>query len=160
MQGDYDNTVYTDSVITYTFDMVASPNGYDITKIATYMGWVPVGNGRSNQGYQVDLTFADDTTDTLIAQATFEENDPACYWTQVIHTNSGGGIMDNGNDVIATGVKSVTFRNFDAARASGPVMVRELDIFGTATVIPEPSTIILLVTGIFGLLAYAWRKRK
>lgn len=27
-------------------------------------------------------------------------------------------------------------------------------------VVPEPSTIALLITGLFGLLAYAWRKRK
>jgi hypothetical protein len=33
-----------------------------------------------------------------------------------------------------------------------------VDSFGITT--PEPSTIILLTTGLFGLLAYAWRKRK
>jgi len=27
-------------------------------------------------------------------------------------------------------------------------------------VVPEPSTIALLASGLFGLLAYAWRKRK
>ena len=31
--------------------------------------------------------------------------------------------------------------------------------FSTAA-IPEPSTIMLIVTGLVGLLAYAWRKRK
>lgn len=34
-----------------------------------------------------------------------------------------------------------------------------VDNFSVGT-IPEPSTITLLVTGLFGLLAYAWRKRK
>ena len=30
----------------------------------------------------------------------------------------------------------------------------------TAYVVPEPNTLVLLVVGLFGLLAYAWRKRK
>jgi hypothetical protein len=31
---------------------------------------------------------------------------------------------------------------------------------GTAVATPEPGTVTLLATGLFGLLAYAWRKRK
>ena len=31
---------------------------------------------------------------------------------------------------------------------------------GANTLIPEPATIVLLITGLIGLLAYAWRKRK
>ena len=38
-------------------------------------------------------------------------------------------------------------------------LIAGLKIEGTSN-IPEPCTIILLVTGLFGLLAYAWRKRK
>ena len=30
----------------------------------------------------------------------------------------------------------------------------------TVTATPEPSVMALLVTGLFGLLAYAWRKRR
>ncbi|MCX5653889.1 MAG: PEP-CTERM sorting domain-containing protein, partial [Planctomycetota bacterium] len=30
----------------------------------------------------------------------------------------------------------------------------------TVDVVPEPGTLLLLVTGLLGLLAYAWRKRK
>jgi hypothetical protein len=34
-------------------------------------------------------------------------------------------------------------------------------MFGlAASTIPEPSTALLLVSGVIGLLAYAWRKRK
>lgn len=157
-QGDFDNTVFSDATITYTLNTAAAPNGYDINRLETYMGWVTGANGRSNQGYRVDLTFVDNSTATLIAKATFEPNDPACYWTQVVHSDSAGGILDNGNGVVAKGVKAITFADFDAANAVGPVMVREIDVFGTASM-PEPGTIALLITGILGLLAYAWRRR-
>jgi hypothetical protein len=30
----------------------------------------------------------------------------------------------------------------------------------SASIVPEPGTLILLVTGLLGLLGYAWRKRK
>jgi hypothetical protein len=33
-------------------------------------------------------------------------------------------------------------------------------VTGTVTATPEPSTVALIGTGLFGLLAYAWRKRK
>ncbi len=32
--------------------------------------------------------------------------------------------------------------------------------YGTSRVTPEPSTLVLLATGLLGLLAYAWRKRR
>ena len=32
--------------------------------------------------------------------------------------------------------------------------------FDVSTTVPEPSVIVLLATGLLGLLAYAWRKRK
>jgi hypothetical protein len=35
-----------------------------------------------------------------------------------------------------------------------------LVVTGTVTATPEPSAIVLIGTGLFGLLAYAWRKRK
>jgi hypothetical protein len=157
-QGDFDNTFYPGSSITYTFNTTAAPKGYDITRLETYMGWDTASNGRSNQGYRVDLTFMDNSTATLIAKADFEPNNPACYWTQVVHSDSSG-VLDNGSGVVATGVKAVTFADFSAANAAGPVMIRELDIFGVATV-PEPGTVVLLATGLVGLLAYAWRKRR
>lgn len=39
-------------------------------------------------------------------------------------------------------------------------MISEVLITGTAAATPEPSSCILVLTGLIGLLAYAWRKRK
>jgi hypothetical protein len=39
-------------------------------------------------------------------------------------------------------------------------ILSDSDVARLATTSPEPSTIVLLITGVFGLLAYAWRKRK
>jgi hypothetical protein len=38
--------------------------------------------------------------------------------------------------------------------------LRNVVVYNTYTPTPEPSTIVLLATGIIGLLAYAWRKRR
>lgn len=53
---------------------------------------------------------------------------------------------------------------FIGARGSGASygyigLVDELMVFGTPAV-PEPGTICLLFSGVFGLLAYAWRRRR
>jgi hypothetical protein len=42
--------------------------------------------------------------------------------------------------------------------SAGDAMTAKLDNFGT--VVPEPSTLALVATGLLGLLAYAWRKRR
>lgn len=59
-----------------------------------------------------------------------------------------GGIYDNwANGAIAFGGDGVHKAWFD-----------NLQVGGSA--VPEPSTVVLCVTGMIGLLAYAWRKRK
>lgn len=65
---------------------------------------------------------------------------------------------------IATGVEKLRFTFFDISGTGGfgggaQTCYREIDVFGVSSV-PEPSTIVLVLTGMLGLLAYAWRKRK
>jgi hypothetical protein len=39
-------------------------------------------------------------------------------------------------------------------------VVDNVRVTATPTATPEPSTLVLLASGLIGLLAYAWRKRK
>ena len=58
-----------------------------------------------------------------------------------------GGIYDNwGNGAIGFGGDGAHDILLDNVQVGAPV--------------PEPATVVLLVTGLLGLLAYAWRKRK
>ncbi len=156
------NGIWSDSSITLTFDTTVNKKGYDITGIQTYAGWNIGAAGRSNQGYQIDITFVGGKTATLLAKQSWANPDPVSYWTQVTIANeSGTGVLSNGSGVSATGVESITFSQTDPAAAyGGPAAYREFQIIGAATTIPEPSTIMMVVTGMIGLLAYAWRKRR
>jgi len=40
------------------------------------------------------------------------------------------------------------------------IWIKEIQAFSSAATVPEPSALALAVCGLFGLLAYAWRKRK
>ena len=141
--------------ITYTFDTSGSNSrGYDLTKIQTYAGWNYIyGIGRSNQGYAVELTFVGGATTTLLNKDSWA-TDPI-YWTRVTLVNDA----DPGVALLATGVKSVTFTNFENATAYhgdvGAVAYREIDIYGTTTV-PEPAVASLLL---LGAAAFSLRRR-
>lgn len=148
---------------TINFDVSSNTYGYDITRIYSVFGWSTGSNGRSNQGYGIQLTYMNDTTAILMTDTVWEPNSPASYWTTVEFTNSSGGALYNdsynlnlgssttGTDVLASGVKSITIFGIDAANAAGVVVMREFDIEGTAT-IPEPGTTGLLGLASLGLL--------
>jgi hypothetical protein len=160
-EEDYANFVYPNDHFTYTFNTTTNTAGYDITTIATYAGWYD--GLRSNQGYQIDLTYVSGSTATLLSKQTLNANTSANVWTEVALTNQEGGVLSQ-NGVAATGVKAITFRNFDVSTADPnvwqQVMYREVNIVGNATATPEPGTLVLLGTMLTGILAYAWRKRK
>lgn len=120
------------SVITIDFDISTNTQGYDLTGLNSVFGWATGANGRSNQGYEVVLTYIDNSTATLIGPQTYEPNTGgAGYWTKVQLDNAQGGVLTNGT-VVARGVKTVTYQNFDNANAGGVVVARELDIEGVA----------------------------
>lgn len=135
------------NTVTVTLDTSVNIGGYDLTGITTYFGWNPAGNGRSNQGYEVILTYMDGSTATLAGPMHWEPNSPANYWTKVSFADDGGGILDSGTivhngssvtgpDVRASGVKAVTFDIANNGNAGGWVVAREFDIFGSPTPFP------------------------
>ena len=111
---------------TINFDVSVNTQGYNITNINTYAAWNIAAGGRANQGYTATVTFMDDST-SVIASGTHYANTPTTYtWTQVSITEDTTGI-------IAGGVKSITFDNFDAANPGGDSQWREFDVLGEPT---------------------------
>lgn len=148
--------------ITYNFDTAANPLGYKLTSIRSIYGW----NSSafySDQRYVVDIAMVGSpTTFTQLADVDYrpfgyntnEDGSPAPNSSQFTLTDSTG--------TLATGVAAIRFaflnnRGGYADQYDGQV-IREIDVSGSP--IPEPNTIIILLTGLLGLLAYAWRRRK
>ncbi|MBC7773706.1 MAG: PEP-CTERM sorting domain-containing protein [Pyrinomonadaceae bacterium] len=129
--------------LTYALDLSSAPLGYDITEIAAFTGWQD--GGRTDQDYIVLLSFVDD---------------PGSFFPIAnIDANTGDNSLKvslaNGGAVMASGVHSVRFQFL--GQENGHVGYRELDVIGTATVVPEPASALLGAMGM-GLLALR-RKR-
>ncbi|MDF7801260.1 carbohydrate-binding protein [Pontiellaceae bacterium B1224] len=120
----------SDNTVSVTFDTSVHTNGYDLTGITTCFGWNPASGGRSNQGYELILTYMDGSTATLAGPAHWEPNSPASYWTTVTFTNAPGRLL-------ASGIKAVTWDITQDANASGVLIAREFDVFGTPTLNAE-----------------------
>ncbi|MDB4673240.1 carbohydrate-binding protein [Verrucomicrobiales bacterium] len=115
------------STVTVTFDTSENAGGFDVTGITTCFGWNPAGGGRSNQGYEILVTYVDGTVESIAGPQHWEPNeDPSAFWTTVSFVPSEQGFL-------ASGVKSVTFDITDNGNAGATLVAREFDIFGTPT---------------------------
>ncbi len=143
--------------ITFSFDTDANPLGYKLTSIRSIYGWNS-SPWYSDQSYKVELAYVGNPTAfselTTVSYLPFGYSDATPSSSQVTLTDSTGKL--------ATGVAAVRFtflnnRGGLADQYDGQV-IREFDVTGNP--VPEPNTIVLVATGLLGLLAYAWRKRK
>lgn len=132
--------------VTVNLDISTNTEGYNITGIDTFFGWVAGSGGRSNQGYEITLGFVGGGSSSFVTKRNWEPNTPVTdYWTKVSFREAGGGVLFsdtvnlNGsganadNSILASGVESITIGNVDAANSNGVVIAREIDIFGTPT---------------------------
>ena len=117
----------TTSVVTVTFDTSIFAGGFDLTGINTYFGWNPFGGGRSNQGYEILVTYVDGTTESLAGPEHWEPNEePSSYWTTV-------SFLPGDDEFLARGVKSVTFDITNQGNVGAALVAREFDILGVPT---------------------------
>jgi hypothetical protein len=118
--------------------------GARYTGFAQSLAWNEVGGGASSP---VALT-SPTVTNTAGLQT-------ASNYTHVAWNPSDSYVS------VATALTPVT-RTFNLGNAEAPI--DGLEVMGIVHLryetVPEPGTIALLATGLFGLLAYAWRKRK
>ena len=123
---------------------------YDLEKIAVYTAF---GNKRLGQAYSIDVSTDDGATwSSLISVAI------ANGTTHTVCYARGVTITDDTTGTLAAGVNALRFNFTIPASGEGIAVYSEIAVYGA--VVPEPSALALLATGLIGLLCYAWRKRK
>jgi hypothetical protein len=152
-------TASTGQVVTYNMDVYVNPGSGGATGISSYAG-----SGYSLNIFDIYLT-RDGTLKYYNNGDTTLQTAPGSYATgqwipvQIVadmtaktYTALVGGVVIN--DVFNSAADSV------AKLYWYPYDVTSIDNLSITIPVPEPSTLLLLVVGVFGLLAYAWRKRK
>ena len=139
---------------TYTLNTSVNTLGYDIAKIVSLASYA---DPRTRQNYDVAVHNVGSASGvfTPLYSVVNVGIDPDQWPAANLVT-----IVDDGGASMATGVDQIRF-SFHATNGDYNWSVyKEIDVFGAATTIPEPGTLVLLLTGLIGLLAYAWRKRR
>ena len=142
------NVHIRNGTITYDLDTASNPLGFEINSIDTYSGHTDT--GRTDQEYIVKYSTVNDPG-TFITIATIAKNGTDVYEKWAITEDTTG--------ILATGVAKVQFDFYsDDRQQSQGVGYWELDVFGSAVAVPEPSTLALLGAG--GVMLLAARVRR
>ncbi len=134
--------VQSNETAVFNFDVSTNTNGYDITGVDLYSNW---GSGDGRNEINVTISLALIGTPTVFDQVVLIGE---------IYNPISTGDVDGTQGLLR--VAGITTTNVAAiqfewlTQENGAVGYSELDVFGTASAIPEPSTFALLA----GLLAF------
>ncbi len=140
--GDYLNgaanvTFYDSSrlpaTVTYDLDVSTFTMGYDISSIATFMGWSGVNGTQCNQVYTVEVREVGSATYNQIASVNYlafpDSGLSTPYESKVVLTEDSSGKL-------ATGVDSIRFIFSSVTGGSRGTVLREIDVNGAPTGTP------------------------
>ncbi len=138
---------------TLTYTLSGSATGYDIKGIDTVYGWTDGALWFSAQHYDVAVTTVSNGTFTNIVSVDYDPfTANIAASTKVSLTDSTPGAA------FATGVTGIRFTLRQDASNTGVIgVIREFDVIGNASPVPEPSSTALL--GLGGLALILRRRR-
>ena len=145
-------------LVTLTYNLTGSATGYDITSVNSIYGWQDSRYRHAAQRYEVLVQTVSNSGFTQIAAVDYH---PWAY-TPVLQGSVGSSEVTITDSVglLATGVTAIQFllhpyMTIGEPGYTGEIgVIRELDVFGTASVaaVPEPGTLALLGLAFAGLL--------
>lgn len=135
--------------ITYELDTSSNTLGYDINSIQTINGWTNNSGNQKNQNYVVEIS--------VIGSAAFNPLASVAYLPFGSGTNTAStkvNITEDTTGILASGVDEIRFTyTVPASAGQNPSpTIREIDVIGTATAVPEPSSAALIGISIIGSL--------
>ncbi|MEP4078001.1 PEP-CTERM sorting domain-containing protein [Haloferula sp.] len=145
------NETYT---ITYDLNTAVNAAGYDINSIQSIHAWTNNSGNQKNHNYTVEVS-------TVSGGAAFSNIATVAYLPFSDAGQSGASkvnITEDDTGILATGVDQIRFTYTipDPSGVQASPTIREIDVFGVAT-IPEPSSTALFGLGALGL---ALRRRR
>jgi len=121
--------------ITFNLNIGVNTAGYDITQVQTIAGWT---NNFSNQSFTLWVEAVGSSTFTQVGGTITDLSWVSTDFSQkIVATDSSG--------TIATGIQAVQL--YYSSASPSPLVIQEIDINGTPSVIPEPSSCALLAIG-------------
>jgi len=133
------------SSVTFTLDTTVNTLGYDITTINTFAGWSDF-----NFGAQIfELLIKTTTNGSFVTYGTFS-NTAGFDNTTLGAPRSSLTTLTGDSGPIASGVTDIRLV-YSQAVTYGTV-IREIDVIGTATTVPEPSIWMMMIVGTGALI--------
>ena len=147
-RGDKKNTYFDPSrlpaVVTYNLDLSVATLGYNLTSIATFMGWGFESRVHVHQDYKIEYSVVGSADYVLLTDVLFT---PFADLTDFEgNYESKVKVIENDSGVLATGVDSVRFTFNDTGGPAGDfalgTVIREIDVVGFA-VGGDPNAIVV-----------------
>jgi len=148
-------------VVTFNLNTGNSAAGYDINSVDTIAGWTDHASV-SNQNYTLAYSLVGSPTSfTTLTSVAYNPNNP------VSDSESSGGYASEVSltDLDLTGVAALqfTFTPDPTSVGYGPsgtgLWMQEVQAFGAATAVPEPSTWAMMVVGAAGVVVLSLRRK-
>jgi hypothetical protein len=140
--------------VTFTLNTSTNTAGYDITKIAKFNGWGDSTSRYGNQVFSVSYSkVATPATFVLIKDVSYTP-----YATNNAASGSSVVTLTDDTGTIASGVAALRFHFVPVPGTTAEIGVfREIDVTGTPTAVPEPTT--LAAAGLLAAAALTRRRR-